>query len=74
MDPAVVDRRTTHFPGVDEAGLPVRAMSIAGLEGRLAARILSRTCRGRPSDSSRSRVTWGSGVAGGFSADVRSSC
>lgn len=70
MDPAVVDRRTTHLPGIDEAELPVRAMSIAGLEGKLAARILSKDMSGPATRIVTFQGNWGSGAAGAFTADV----
>jgi len=70
MDPAVVDRRTTHLPGVDEAELPVRTMSIAGLEGKLAARILSKDMSGPATRIVRFEAGWGSGAAGAFTANV----
>jgi len=70
MDPAIVDRRTTHLTGVDEAELPVRTMSIAGLEGKLAARILSKDMSGPATRIVRFEAGWGSGAAGAFTATV----
>ncbi|HDH03494.1 MAG TPA: hypothetical protein ENH15_04535 [Actinobacteria bacterium] len=70
MDPAIVDRRTTHLPGVDEAGLPVRTMSIAGLEGRLATRVLSKDMSGPATRIAKFEGSWGSGATGAFTADV----
>lgn len=70
MDPAVLDRRTTHLPGLGETGLPIRTMSIAGLEGKLAARILSKDMSGPATRVVRFEGGWGTGAAGAFTADV----
>ncbi len=70
MDPAVVDRATTALAGIDEAHLPVRTMSIAGLEGNLTVRILSKDMTGPATRIVRFGAGWGSGVAGAFNADV----
>jgi len=70
VDPAIVDRRTTHLPGIAEADLPVRTMSIAGLEGKLAARILSKDMTGPATRIVRFQGDWGSRTAGAFTADV----
>lgn len=70
IDPALLDRRITHLPGIDEARLPIRAMSIAGLEGKLAARVLSKDMSGPTTRIVRFERDWGSGAAGAFTADV----
>lgn len=70
LDPAILDRRTTHLPGLDETGLPIRTMSIAGLEGKLSARILSKDMSGPATRVVRFEGGWGTGAAGVFTADV----
>ncbi len=45
-DPSLVNRCIRLIAGVDEAQLPVRDLRIAGIEGKAAARILSRDPKG----------------------------
>ena len=69
-DPALVDRRATHLAGIDDAALPVRPMTIPGIDGALEARILSTDLRGSSTRLVRLRAGWGSDARGAFSADV----
>ena len=70
MDPALVDRTVTHLAGVDDASLPVRPMTIAGISGPLEARILSTDMRGASTRLVRLPAGWGSEAPGAFSAEV----
>ena len=70
MDPALVDRTVTHLVLTDDAGLPTRPMTIAGIEGSVDARILSTDLRGSSTRLVRLRSGWGSGLVGAFTADV----
>lgn len=69
-DPALLDRRRRSLRAVTEGDLPSRAMTIAGCEGRLDARILSKDPSGPATRLARMPAGWGSGVAGAFSADL----
>lgn len=55
---------------VDERELPIRTMRIAGLEGRMEARILSRDRSGPVTRLARIPSGFGSGAAGAFTADL----
>ena len=70
MDPALVDRTVTHLVQTDDAALPTRPMTIAGIEGSVEARILSTDLRGSSTRLVRLRSGWGSGLVGAFTADV----
>lgn len=70
VDPALVDRRSQRLPAVHESDLPVRLMSIAGLEGRMEAHILSKDFSGPATRLALIPAGYGSGVAGAFTADL----
>lgn len=70
QDPALIDRRLQSVIGVAEGDLPSRSMTIAGLEGRIEARILSKDLSGPATRLARIPDGWGSGVVGAFTADV----
>ena len=70
MDPALVDRTVTHLAGIDDASLPVRPMTVPGIDGSLEARILSTDLKGSSTRLVRLRAGWGSQSAGAFSADL----
>lgn len=70
VDPALVDRTVTHLAGIDDASLPVRAMTIPGIAGSLEARILSTDLRGSSTRLVRLRSGWGSEASGAFTAAV----
>lgn len=67
-DPAVVDRRTTSLIAVQDRSLPTRTMTIAGTDGRIEARILSKDQSGPASRLVRMPAGWGTGMAGSFDA------
>lgn len=69
-DPAVVDRRQTLLAGVSESSLPPRTMTIAGIEGRIRARILSTDMRGDATRLVQIPPGWGTGLVGSFTAGV----
>lgn len=69
-DPALHDRRRFPLPVIDEGGLPIRSMTIAGLEGRMEARILSKDPSGPATRLARIPRGYGSGMAGAFTADL----
>ena len=56
--------------GVAENDLPSRTMTIAGCEGRIQARTLSKDMSGPATRLVLLSPGWGSGVAGAFTADV----
>ena len=70
VDPAVVDRNVTHLAGIDDASLPVRSMTIPGINGSLEARILSTDLRGSSTRLVRLGSGWGSETSGAFTATV----
>ena len=70
QDPALIDRRRQSVIGVAEGDLPGRSITIAGLEGRMEARILSKDLSGPATRLARIPDGWGSGVVGAFTADV----
>lgn len=70
LDPDLLDRRRVPLPVVNEWELPIRPMSIAGLEGRMEARILSRDRSGPVTRLARIPAGFGSGAAGAFTADL----
>ncbi len=70
MDPALVDRTVTRLAGIDDASLPVRSMTIPGIDGALEARILSTDQRGSSTRLVRLRAGWGPETRGAFSAEV----
>ena len=69
-DPALVDRRIRSLRGVAEGDLPNRPMTIAGCEGRIEARILSKDLSGPATRLALIPEGWGSGVVGAFTADL----
>ena len=69
-DPALTDRTVTHLVNIDEASLPSRNMTIAGIEGPINARILSTDMRGATTRLVRMSAGWGTVQAGAFTADV----
>ena len=69
-DPALVDRRRRSVRAVREGDLPNRAMTIAGCEGRIEARILSKDLSGPATRLARIPEGWGSGIVGAFTADL----
>ncbi len=70
MDPALVDRTVTHLAGIHDASLPVRSMTIPGIDGALEARILSTDLKGSSTRLVRLRAGWGPQSRGAFTADV----
>lgn len=70
IDPATVDRRTELISGVSEADAPRRRMSIAGIEGAVDARVLSKDFSGPASRLLRLPSGWGTSVPGSFTADI----
>lgn len=70
LDPDLHDRRRVSLPVADERELPIRPMRIAGLEGRMEARILSRDRSGPVTRLARIPSGFGSGAAGAFTADL----
>ena len=70
VDPALVDRRANHLAGIDDASLPVRPMTIPGIDGSLEARILSTDLKGSSTRLVRLRPGWGPQTRGAFSAEV----
>ena len=70
MDPGRVDRRTSLIAGVNENDLPVRRMTIAGLEGSLDARTLSKDTSGAATLLVDFDIGWRADVAGAFTADI----
>lgn len=69
-DPDLHDRRRVSLPVANERELPIRPMRIAGLEGRMEARILSRDRSGPVTRLARIPSGFGSGAAGAFTADL----
>ena len=69
-DPALHDRRRLPLPVIEEGELPIRSMTIAGLEGRMEARILSKDPSGPATRLARIPHGYGSGMAGAFTADL----
>ncbi|MCY4371685.1 MAG: hypothetical protein OXF41_20230 [bacterium] len=69
-DPALVDRRRRSLRAVAEGDLPSRTMTIAGCEGRIEARILSKDLSGPATRLARIQAGWGSAVVGAFTADL----
>lgn len=69
-DPALVDRRRQSLRAIAEGELPSRTMTIAGCEGRIEARILSKDLSGPATRLARMHAGWGSGVVGAFTADL----
>ena len=69
-DPALVDRRRQSLRAIREGDLPSRAMTIAGCEGRVEARILSKDLSGPATRLALIPEGWGSGVVGAFTADL----
>ena len=69
-DPALVDRRRRSLRAIREGDLPSRAMTIAGCEGRIETRILSKDMSGPATRLARIPGGWGSGVVGAFTADL----
>ena len=69
-DPALIDRRRRSLRAVAEGDLPSRTMTIAGCEGRIEARILSKDLSGPATRLARIQAGWGSGVVGAFTADL----
>ncbi len=69
-DPALTDRRHRSLRGIAEGDVPNRIMTIAGCEGRLDVRILSKDLSGPATRLARMPPGWGSGVVGAFSADL----
>lgn len=69
-DPALVDRTVTHLAGIHDASLPIRSMTVPGIDGALEARILSTDMRGSSTRLVRLRAGWGSEARGAFSAEV----
>ena len=69
-DPALRDRRRSPAPVIDEGELPIRSMTIAGLEGRMEARILSKDPSGPATRLARIPRGYGSGLTGAFNADL----
>lgn len=69
-DPALVDRRHHSLRAVREGDLPSRTMTIAGCEGRVEARILSKDLSGPATRLALIPEGWGSGVVGAFTADL----
>ena len=56
--------------GVAENDLPSRTMTIAGLEGRMETRILSKDLSGPATRLALIPEGWGTGVVGAFTATV----
>ena len=69
-DPAVIDRRQVAMVSVQEGDLPIRSMSIAGIDGRADAKILSKDQSGPATRMVRLPAGWGTGTAGAFTGDV----
>ena len=69
-DPALRDRRRSPAPVIHEGELPIRSMTIAGLEGRMEARILSKDPSGPATRLARIPRGYGSGLTGAFTADL----
>ena len=69
-DPALVDRTVIHLAGISDASLPIRSMTIPGIDGSLEARILSTDLRGSSTRLVRLRAGWGSEARGAFGAEV----
>ena len=69
-DPALVDRRNRSLLAIHEGDLPSRTMTIAGCEGRIEARILSKDFSGPATRLALIPQGWGSGVTGAFTADL----
>jgi hypothetical protein len=65
-----MDRRKTLIAGVGEGALPRRRMTIAGMEGGLDARILSKDMSGPATRVVDFPAGWGSGIPGAFTADI----
>ena len=70
VDPALVDRTGTRLAGIRDASLPIRSMTIPGIDGSLEARILSTDLRGSSTRLVRLRAGWGSEARGAFGAEV----
>ena len=70
VDPALVDRRSRSLRAIQEGDLPSRTMTIAGCEGRIEARILSKDLSGPATRLALISEGWGSGVVGAFTADL----
>ena len=70
VDPALVDRRSRSLRAIQEGELPSRTMTIAGCEGRVEARILSKDLSGPATRLALMPEGWGSGVVGAFTADL----
>lgn len=70
MDPALLDRTATRLAGIEDASLPVRSMTIPGIDGALEARILSTDLKGSSTRLVRLREGWGPEGRGAFSAEV----
>ena len=70
LDPALVDRRRRSLRAIEEGDLPSRTMTIAGCEGRIEARILSKDLSGPATRLALIPEGWGSGVVGAFTADL----
>lgn len=70
VDPALVDRRSQSLRAIEEGDLPSRTMTIAGCEGRIEARILSKDLSGPATRLALIPEGWGSGVVGAFTADL----
>lgn len=70
VDPAVIDRRSTSLVAIRDAELPARTMTIAGTDGRLEARILSKDQSGPTTRLVRIPAGWGTGSAGAFDTRV----
>ncbi len=69
-DPALADRRHRSLRAIGEGALPSRTMTIAGCEGTIDARVLSKDLSGPATRLARMPAGWGSGVVGAFSADL----
>ncbi len=69
-DPALIDRRRQSLRAIAEGDLPNRTMTIAGCEGRIEARLLSKDLSGPATRLARMHAGWGSGVVGAFTADL----
>ncbi len=70
VDPALADRTATHLAGIEDASLPVRSITIPGIDGSLEARILSTDQRGSSTRLVRLLPGWGPETRGAFSAEV----
>jgi hypothetical protein len=70
MDPAVTDRTCNPILGVTDRDLPVRSMTVSGIENNIKAKILSTDLRGAATRIVVFPPGWGSRLTGSFTGDV----